>query len=103
MNNRTEKLRQECVEVLNAAITEFERGGNGELDGDYITINYITAKRMVELLKKLEVPVYAKWRYDTDDENRPRWKCSHCGKICHKNPYDKKCCSVCGSRMRMES
>jgi len=103
VNNRTEELRQECVEVLNAAITESERGGNGELDGDFIVINYITAKRMVELLKKLEVPVYAKWRYDTDDENRPRWKCSHCGKICHKNPYDKKCCSVCGSRMRMES
>lgn len=102
MNNRTEELRQECVEVLNAAITEFERGGNGELDGDYIAINYITAKRMVELLKKLEVPVYAKWHYYTNDEGKARWRCSNCGHIVKHDPNDFKRCA-CGAHMAKEA
>ena len=45
---------------------------------------------------------FAVWKYSTDDENRPRWKCSHCGKICHKRPSDKRYCSNCGCKMRME-
>lgn len=100
--NRTEELRQECVEVLNAAITEFERGGNGELDGDYITINYITAKRMVELLKKLEVPVYAKWHYYTNNKGKARWRCSNCGHIVKHDPNDFKRCA-CGAHMSKEA
>lgn len=100
--NRTEELRQECVEVLNAEIAEFERGGNGELDGDYITINYITAKRMVELLKKLEVPVYAKWHYYTNDEGKARWRCSNCGHIVKHDPNDFKRCA-CGAHMAKEA
>ena len=47
--------------------------------------------------------VFAVWKYGTNEENKPRWKCSHCGKICHKNPHDKCYCSRCGSRMRMEA
>ena len=102
--NRTEELRQECIEVLNAEITDFEReGGNGELDGDYIIISYITAKRMVELLKNLEVPVEAKWRYYTNDEGRPRWRCGNCGKIIRQGAHEKKRCSCCGAHMRTEA
>ena len=46
---------------------------------------------------------FAVWKYSTDDENKARWKCSHCGKICHKNPHDKNYCSNCGCKMRLES
>ena len=46
---------------------------------------------------------FAVWKYSTDDENKARWKCSHCGKVCHKNPHDKNYCSNCGCKMRMES
>ena len=50
--NRMEELRQEVVAVLDAAIQEFEQNGNPELDGDFVTVNYITAKRTLELLKQ---------------------------------------------------
>ena len=101
--NRMEELRQEVVEVLDAAIQEFEQNGNPELDGDFVTITYITAKRTVELLKNLEVPVEAVWHYYVNDEGKARWKCSLCGKICHRDPADKLYCSRCGSRNMKES
>lgn len=43
------------------------------------------------------------WKYYTNDERRARWKCSVCGKICRRNPHDKRYCSACGARMDMES
>lgn len=43
------------------------------------------------------------WKYETDDEGRARWKCSQCGKVCHKHPHDKIYCSRCGAKMRMEA
>lgn len=43
------------------------------------------------------------WKYETDDEGKARWKCSKCGKVCHKHPHDKLYCSRCGSKMRMEA
>lgn len=46
---------------------------------------------------------YAVWQYYTNDEGRARWKCSACGKICRRDPRDKKFCSACGSPMRMEA
>ena len=100
--NRTEELRRECVEVLDAAICEFEQGG-GELDGDYIALSYIAAKRTLGLLMKLEAPVEAVWEYYTNDEGRARWKCSNCGKICRRNPHDKRRCSSCGAHTRMQA
>lgn len=42
------------------------------------------------------------WLYYTNDEGKARWRCSQCGKICHKHPHDKQRCSVCGAHMRME-
>lgn len=43
------------------------------------------------------------WRYYTNDENKARWKCSECGKVCKHNPYYKRYCSNCGSKMRLEA
>lgn len=101
--NRTDELRQEVIAVLNEAIMDFEHGGNPEIDGDFVVVDYITAKRTLELLKKLEAPVEAVWHYYLNDESRPRWKCTNCGKIAHRLPSGKARCSQCGARMRMES
>ena len=38
------------------------------------------------------------WVYYVNDEGRPRWKCSECGKIVKRDPYEKLYCSRCGSR-----
>ena len=54
----------------------------------------------------LEVEKEAKfgtWIYYTNDENKARWKCSVCGKICHRDPTDKLYCSHCGSRNSKEA
>lgn len=44
----------------------------------------------------------AVWQYYTNDEGKARWRCSACGKICRRDPRDKKFCSTCGAEMRME-
>ena len=46
---------------------------------------------------------FGKWIYYTNDENRPRWKCSECGKICRSDPKDKYYCSNCGSKNTKEA
>jgi ABC-type ATPase with predicted acetyltransferase domain len=43
------------------------------------------------------------WVYYTNDENKARWKCSVCGKVCKHNPFYKYYCSNCGCHMRMEA
>lgn len=45
----------------------------------------------------------AKWVYYVNDEGRARWRCSRCGKICRRDPNDKKWCSGCGARMEKEA
>lgn len=55
-----------------------------------------------ESLDGYEPVIHAIWEYYTNDEGKARWRCSHCRKICHKHPHDKKRCSVCGAHMRME-
>ena len=42
---------------------------------------------------------FATWLYYTNEEGKARWKCSACGKICHRNPHDKIYCSHCGCKM----
>lgn len=44
----------------------------------------------------------AVWVYH-HDEHGTWWGCAHCGKVCRKNPHDKRYCSRCGSEMRMEA
>lgn len=100
--NRTEELRRDVLRILEASVADFEDGGNPELDGDFVTVDYITIKRTIELLKKLEAPIEAKWRGYTNDEGKPRWKCTNCGKIVKRPPNDKKRCSICGAHMTEE-
>jgi len=101
--NRTEELRQQMIDQMETAIAEFDKDGCGDLYGDSVHVDIVTARRTVELLKKLEAPVEAKWHYYTNEENKARWKCSECGKVCKHNPYYKQYCSQCGSKMRCES
>lgn len=44
-----------------------------------------------------------KWVYYVNEEGKPRWKCSECGKICRRDPHDKYYCSRCGSRNSKEA
>ena len=46
---------------------------------------------------------FGKWIYYTNDESKARWKCSNCGKICHRDPHDKNYCSRCGSKNMKEA
>lgn len=46
---------------------------------------------------------FGKWKYYVNDEGKPRWRCSECGKLCHKRPTEKLYCSNCGCKMRLES
>lgn len=101
--NRTEELRRDVLRILEASVADFEDGGNPELDGDFVTVDYITIKRTIELLKRLEVPVYAKWHYYQNDEGKARWRCTNCGKIIRQGAYEKKRCSICGAYMSMEA
>ena len=41
------------------------------------------------------------WQYYLNDEGRARWRCPECGKVCRRNPHDKRYCSSCGARLRM--
>lgn len=52
---------------------------------------------------RMKPVIEAVWKYGMDDENRPRWRCTNCGKFCHRNPHDKHFCSNCGAEMRLES
>ena len=103
--NRTEELRQQVIEQLQTDIADFEKYGGDEFghDLDFVYVDIITARRTVELLKKLEAPVEAKWHYYTNDEGKARWKCTNCGKIIRQGAHEKKRCSVCGAHMATEA
>ena len=46
---------------------------------------------------------FGKWLYYLNEEGEARWRCSECGKICRRDPYIKRYCSWCGSKMTKES
>lgn len=46
---------------------------------------------------------FGTWRYYRNEEGKPRWKCSECGKLCKRIPTEKLYCSHCGSKMKMEA
>ena len=46
---------------------------------------------------------FGKWIYYVNDEGKARWKCIECGKICRRDPRDKRYCSNCGSRNMKEN
>lgn len=101
--NRTEELRQQVIEQLQTDIADFEKYGVDEFGSDSVAVDIVTARRTVELLKKLEAPVNAKWHYYTNDEGKARWKCTNCGKIIRRGAHEKKRCSVCGAYMSEEA
>ena len=55
---------------------------------------------MSEITKEAK---FGKWLYYRNDEGKARWKCSECGKICHRDPHEKLYCSRCGSRNMKEA
>ena len=102
--NRTEELRQELIAEIEKDILTFTEWNLDHTSKMVMVgIKEVTAKRTVELLKKLEVPINAKWHYYTNDEGRPRWKCTNCGKIVRREPTEKKRCSRCGAYMNKEA
>ena len=96
--NRTEELRGEVTKVLNNAILDYEETGSTDPGCDYVMLNYVTARRLYELLTAPAI-----WTFYRNEENEARWKCSSCGKIVRKNPHDKKFCSGCSRLMKMEA
>ena len=101
--NRTEELRQQVVEQLQTDINDFEKYGDDEYGPDMVAVDIVTARRTVELLKKLDAPVEAKWHGYTNEEGKARWKCTNCGKLVRRRPSDKKRCSWCGAYMSEEA
>lgn len=101
--NRTEELRQQVIEQLQTDIADFEKYGGDEFGSDSVAVDIVTARRTVELLKKLEVPVEAVWQYYTNDEGKARWRCTNCGKIIRQGAYEKKRCSSCGAHIKTEA
>ena len=72
------------------------------LDGIYDTTDL---PEMLAAMPTIEAePVTnAVWHYYTNDEGKARWRCSKCGKLCKRDPHDKKRCSNCGAHMRKEA
>jgi rRNA maturation endonuclease Nob1 len=91
------------IAQMETAIAEFDKDGCGDLYGDSVHVDVVTAGRTVELLKKLEAPVEAKWHYYINDEGKARWRCTNCGKIIRRGAHEKKRCSVCGARISEEA
>lgn len=87
--------REEVIKELKQVATD-----------DYVMENNeyhaILCGEAAELLEHSEPVLHAEWRYYVNDENRPRWRCSNCRKLCRRNPHDKKRCSNCGAHMKME-
>lgn len=44
-----------------------------------------------------------RWHYYVNDEGKARWRCTRCGKVCRRDPHDKKWCSGCGAKMTKEA
>lgn len=97
-----EKQRQQIIEQLQTDIAGFDKDGCGNLYGDAVTVDIVTARQTLELLKMLEAPVEAKWHYYINDEGKARWKCTNCGKIIRRGAHEKRRCSVCGAHMTEE-
>lgn len=84
--------------MLNRVKTLYD---DGHVDLSYYNI----VKEAIQMETPIDaVPVrMGVWKYYTNDENKARWKCSGCGKVCRRNPADKLYCSTCGARMRKEA
>ena len=100
--NRDDDLisRSALLDEMMAGCMPVDQSGLSGVLGDEDSIrSYIESAPAV----KAEPVIEAFWHYYTNDEGRARWKCTHCGKLCHKRPHDKRRCSSCGAHMRMEA
>ena len=93
--------REEVIAAIRCEIKYVTENGMPG-DDDSVTLDIITAEAALEQLEHSEPVVNAVWVYYTNDEGRARWRCGNCGKLCRRNPHDKKRCSSCGAHMRME-
>lgn len=73
----------------------------GDADGNVCIHNLIAD--VAEVMEHSEPIVNAVWRYYVNDEGKARWRCSKCGKLCRRDPHDKKRCSSCGAHMMKEA
>ena len=62
-----------------------------------------TDEDIVRTLDALAADESAVWQYYTNEENRPRWRCSKCGKIIKQGQHEKRYCSNCGVYIRPEA
>ena len=98
-----EELKSRVLEGLRACSNECCNGGKPcpyfpERDTNCIVQLHADAIKLIE-----DLTAEGLWVYCPDDEGRPRWKCSRCGKIVHKDPADKLHCALCGQRNRKEA
>lgn len=91
-------LLEETIEKLQADL-DWPIGINAENLADCVLIDWKTVEDAIALLKGKS----ATWVYTTNDENRARWKCSACGKLCKRRPTDKRFCSHCGAAMKFQA
>ena len=84
-------IEENCPGVEMCPYSEKKNGG-------CITAMLADASALID-----ELTAEGLWVYCPDDEGRPRWKCSRCGKIVHKDPAEKLYCALCGQRNRKEA
>lgn len=94
--------RDYVIAALKCEIKYIEDGGITP-EGDAITMDIETARAALGMLEHSEPIVNAVWEYYTNDEGKARWRCSKCGKLCRRDPHDKKRCSSCGAHMTKEA
>lgn len=91
--------REDIIRDLGAALAQMHGERYTPEDVDELEKQAWAA---LDALDHSEPIIHAEWRYYVNDENRPRWRCSNCRKLCRRNPHDKKRCSTCGAHMKME-
>jgi len=93
-----------AIEYIKAKMIPVPREGSR---GIVYNAGYELAIRAIEVQltidSGMEPVIDAVWQYYTNDEGKARWRCTNCGKVCHKNPHDKRRCSICGAHMSMEA
>ena len=94
--------REEIIKGLEAAHQESGRYGADEF-GERAIVDRAVIWDALEIIRHSEPIVNAEWRYYVNDEGKARWRCSKCGKLCRRDPHDKKRCSICGAHMTKEA
>ena len=91
--------REEIISGLDAALVQMHGQRYTPEDVEELEKQAWAA---LEQLEHSEPIVNAEWRYYVNDEGKARWRCSKCGKLCRRDPHDKKRCSSCGAHTTKE-